>query len=143
MTLKEHIQSGEKLLDELTLIRKQINTYFDAEDGKERTLPPILLLLKIEGLKLNERIFNIESQLAKLRKQYAEELEMDSLECNEDFEKVMEEAKKFYGREPKGVSDKLVELANKWETIKDDWTQEDKNDIYFEIKGVINFFRKK
>ncbi len=145
-TLKQHIQLGEKLLksyrtiiDEISLVnsKKELlirnRTYCDCGIG---------ILLDIEKRKLEEKILTIEGKLSESRKRYMEEFELDSAECNQHFDSVLSKAKAYFGREPKGISDKLEELIKRWEFAKNDIEQEEKNDIYFEIKGIIEFFKK-
>ena len=133
--LKQHIHEGEELLAKYQHIIRRIDTAPEEPVG-------IKVLLDIEKIQLEKKITNIEGKLSQARKQYMEEFEKDSAECNLRMEEILSKAKKYLDREPKGISDKLSELIKRWEFAKDDIEQEEKNDIYFEVEGIIGFFKK-
>ena len=134
-TLKQHIQRGEEVAGKYRDLIERMDT---ASTDTEK----IDILLVIEKIRFKERMINIEDKLFKSRKQYVEEFEKDSAECNLRMEEILSKAKNYLDREPKGISDKLSELIKRWEFAKDDIEQEEKNDIYFEVEGIIGFFKK-
>ena len=139
MTLKQVIKEKEFKLKTYNDFVDTIEMLAENKDDK-KTLD---FLLKMQKLELDSRIMNIESQLVKDRKDRLIEMEHQSQECNFRIEDVVKEAGTWIGKDPKGVTDKLPVLIGKFKD-HDGWmnmSQEDRNDVYMELKSHLNFLK--
>lgn len=129
---KAQILQGEKLLEENKKFAQQLVDATEVAD-----LKTVLSFL------FAERIVNLEHKLAKLRPQWAVEFEKESAEVNTKMPAVVANAKKFIGREPKAVSDKIRAIIEKHTAEGAFFEQEEKNDDFYELIEHINFINKK
>lgn len=127
---KKQLLIGEKLLAENQKYEEQVmsSTSFEA--------------LKLAlGFLFQERILNLQSRIAKLKEQYAVEFEKESAEANSRMPAVLANAKKYVGKEPKAVSDKIEAIIERHTTATVD--QEQKNDDFYELIEHVRFFNTK
>ena len=142
---KQLLLNGEKLQAQY----KRITDSIDVVVGERGNLlqfevfmkDAMLILLAIEQVTYAERLAQIEPKLAQLKKQYAVEFEKESAEVNMNSEGLAAEAKKFIGKEPLVISDKIEGcIVRMMDSTQE---QEDKNEAYYELKGHSNFFKNK
>ena len=127
---KQKILQGEKLLETDKKFASEIASAQDSE------FKGALLHL------FNERIHNIEARLPKLRAQWAVEFEKESAEANTRMPAILANAKKYIGREPKAVSDKIKAITDKYSELASH-DQESMNDDFYELIQHIRFFNTK
>ena len=139
MTSKQKIEEGEKLFAEYDGILTGINEMQSAFDLEKA----ITLLLKVEKIKIAERREKIKERLDEKKKEYLEEFEKLSQECNLQMNNLVAQAKTYFGKEPIGISAQMEDLVKKYEEKKSDIEQEEKNFIYEELKGHCRFMKKK
>lgn len=140
MTTKESIQAGEELL-------KRYQSIVDASEGKYSIAPmtiedKINILLAIEKDKLVERIKTISGRLVPLKKQYLLEFEMESAEANLRAESIVSQLRGFFGKEPKVITEQVENEINN-HNLKENLSQEERNEFYGRMKGHLNFLKTK
>ena len=143
---KQQIINGEKLYHQYKFITEGIDKVVGEQGDNALQFEvfmkdAMLILLAIEKVTYTERINQIVPKLEQLKKQYAVEFEKESAEVNVQMEKVIENAKKYIGQEPLAISAKIADCIARTEEGAMD--QERKNDIYFALKGHVNFFKTK
>lgn len=139
MTLRQKIRSNEsklktyiEFLDTITLIQEN-------KDDKAA----IEFLVKCQILDFESRIKNVKENLEKDKKVYIVEFEKQSAECNFLIQDVVREVCKWIGREPLGVTENIKPLTDKFkkDAFWSELSQEERNDVYFELKGHLNFLK--
>lgn len=145
--LKDEIAEGEALLKKYKDILAGIAKLPRPEptDGSaELTMADhhykgTLLVLDIESIKITDRVPQIEKRLAELKKQYDLEFEKTSTEVNARMGIVLNEARQYRGMDPVGISSKIEALVGRY---NEELEQEERNDIYDQLKGHNAFMRK-
>lgn len=85
------------------------------------------------GMLYDERMKNVEKRLVDLRGRYAVELEKESAEANSRFPAVLVNAKKWIGKEPKQISDRIEDIVAKYEVPTGTYDQETRNDDFYDL----------
>ena len=138
MSLKQNIDHGEALLknysDTLTTL-EDIEKNYDNEKA-------VRFLISIQKIEFEDRVANVKKRLAKIQKEYIFQFEKDSAEANSGLEPIIEAAKKYVGQEPLSITNLLLPLIKYHFENKDNFSQEERNDLYFKMKGHINFLKK-
>ena len=145
---KQQIINGEKLYHQYKFITNGIDKVVGEQGDNVLQFEmfmkdAMLILLAIEKVTYTERLAQIEPKLAQLKKQYAVEFEKESTEVNVKVEGLASEAKKYIGKEPLAISDKIKAILLRYENKGQTHDQESVNDDYFELKGHVNFFKTK
>lgn len=142
MTLKQQIESNDSRL-------KQYKDFLDAIDLLEQSKDDkkaIAFLLDVQKLEFSGRVERGEAEQERLKKQYMVVFEQESAEANSQIDKIIELLKKYVGKEPRGVTDKIQPLIMEYNLLKNSeagLSQEKRNEIYFELKGHYMFLTKK
>lgn len=139
MTPKQKIEEGEKLLSEYEGILTGINEVQEKFDMEKA----LSVVIRIDKIKITERRDKIKERLDEKKKEYLEEFEKLSQECNLQMNNMVAQAKTYFGKEPAGISAQMQDLVKKYEEKKSDIEQEEKNSIYEELKGHCRFMKKK
>lgn len=129
---KQKILMGEKLLAE--------NQKYEEQVMGAGSFEALKLAL---GFLFQERILNLQSRLVKLREQWAVEFEKESAEANSRMPAVIVNAKKYVGKEPKAVSDKINAIIKHYEDEGQTHDQESRNDHFYELIEHVRFFNTK
>lgn len=140
MTTKESIAFGEKMLEKYLRWLVEIKSAID----NLRVVPneALRLLLEIQNDDISERAINTEKKLVTLRKQYEQEMEVASSECNFHMARIIADAIPYIGKEPIGITSDIEALVNEYNANREDMYQEAKNHIYFRIKLHVQFMKK-
>lgn len=137
-TTQESIQTGEKLLATYTGILTKIEEAIKPNPS----ILPAAVLLEIEKINFSERVAKIKERLEILQKKHLNEFEIDSKNTNLNIDALVERAKRYIGKEPLGISEKIQEAVAKWEAVEF-MEQGEKNELFVELEGHVNFFKKK
>lgn len=139
MTLRQVIKESET---KLKTYKDFVDTIemLNVNKNDKKTLE---FLLGIQKLELESKIMNVEGRLAKAKKDRLWEMEQQSSECLVKIGGVVLEAKKYVGQDPVGVTDKLLPLIDRFRNdgVWMSMSQEERNDVYFELKGHLNFLK--
>ena len=140
MKLSQQINDGERLLN---IYQKRIDDIDNGliDDQNAPNAKAIRFLLNSEKENLGEKMTNISNRLKKLYRDYELQMDQISAECNANMDKTIEIAKRFYGKDPAAVTEKLKPLIDEYERF-DVIDQERKNDIYTELKQHNLFLQK-
>ena len=128
---KQKILQGEQLLKE--------NQKYEEQVMGASSFEALKLAL---GFLFQERILNLQSRLIKLKEQWAVEFEKESAEANSRMPAVFANAKKYIGREPKAVSDKIEAIVVGY-TENASADQEKFNDDFYSLIEHVRFFNTK
>mgnify|MGYP001575303896 CR=1 FL=1 len=128
---KQKILQGEQLLKE--------NQKYEEQVMSASSFEALKLAL---GFLFQERILNLQSRLVKLKEQWAVEFEKESAEANSRMPAVLANAKKYIGREPKAVSDKIEAIVVGY-TENASADQEKFNDDFYSLIEHVRFFNTK
>ena len=137
MRLRDKIKDGEARLETYKKIIGDIQGW--NATGRD-VAAGLHILLSIHELQYTEKYRTIQAQMGPLRSDYLVEFEKESQEVNTKMEALLTEAKKYSGKEPLNVTQKIDDLVHLVEHVKD-MEQERKNDTYFEIKGNLDFVK--
>ena len=138
MSLKQSIEHGEALLKNYG---DTLSTLVDIEKNYDNE-KAVRFLISIQKIEFEDRAENVKKRLAKIRKEYIFQFEKDSAEANVGLWAIVVVAKKYIGQEPRTITDLLAPLIKYYYDNKDNFSQEERNDLYFKLKGHINFLKK-
>lgn len=153
MRLKEEIAIGEKYVAEYIEEMKQIESIIksvspqQSDDGVEVSTPDnsaLRFLLKREAGRALANHASAHKKLASLKVKYLAEFERESSECNSHMAKMIKRAKGYANHnEPKAIIELVNGLVQKYEASADTLSQDEKNDIYFELGAHLKVIREK
>lgn len=133
--LEQEIKTGEGFLKAYRETLAKMQTLNEKKDDKA-TLYFLLDLIKSE---YEGKCLSVETRLLQLKKEQVLEFERMSAESNMNMSKVLTRAKEFFGRDPKSVTAKMESLYHEYKPFMN---QGRKNEIFFELKGHIDFLTK-
>lgn len=145
MTTKQNLANGEEALKQVT---DTLTALAEIDDALGTPLPDdaqgraTKFLISIQLIEFESRKQTITIKLAKLRKEYVLEFEKQSIEANNHMPTVIAQAKPFIGKPPLQITELIAPLIEYCEEHGDDITQEDRNEVYFKLKGHVNFMQK-
>lgn len=138
MSLKQQIAQNEEKL-------KQYRDFVDAIDLLEQSKDDkkaIAFLLDIQRLEFSGRIERGEKNLEILKRQRMVEFETESAEANLRMDKLIPEISKWIGKDPVGVTCKIQPIVEAYGREKGDYTQEQRNEVYLELRGHWKFLNE-
>lgn len=138
MTTKQSIEYGENLLREQRSILEKIILLQESKDDK-RTLEFLLEYLRLD---LEGKADESEKKLERLRKQYEVEFEKNSYVVNSQIDWLVSNVSDWIGGEPVSVTDRVSDVVAAYEKEKAGMSQEQRNEIYFELKRHYDFLTK-
>lgn len=140
MRTRELIKEGDARLKAYGDFLDTIDLLKQNRDDKKA----VEFLLDMRRLDFEEKIRNTKSKLEQYKKEYVKEFEITSAECNSKMEYLVEASSKWIDKDPVGVTVKIKPLVDKYKDrgIWKGFTQEQKNDVYMELKGHYNFLTK-
>lgn len=133
--LEQEIKQGETILAE----HKEALSKMKHLEEKKDDRAMLLFLVDIFKADYEGRCLSVETRLARLKKERLLEFERMSAESNMNMSKVLTRAKEFFGKDPKSVTAKMESLYHEYKPFME---QERKNEIFFELKGHIDFLTK-
>jgi len=83
-----------------------------------------------------------EKKLERLRKQYEVEFEKNSYVVNSQIDWLVSNVSDWIGGEPVSVTDRVSDVVAAYEKEKAGMSQEQRNEIYFELKRHYDFLTK-
>lgn len=138
MTLQQKIDSNEEKLSQYKSFVDTIDLLMKNKDDQKS----IEFLLEIQRLEFSGRIERGEKEQSNLRKQREAEFEAQSAEANLKLEGLIREISKFIGKDPVSITGKIQPIVEAYEKEKSDYTQWQRNAVYFELKGHFDFLTK-
>lgn len=133
MTTKQRIETNKAKLKQLTNEVDTISILIKNKDEKKA----IDFLLEKRKEEIEARISAGENENAYLEKQYEKEYELLSAEANMNLEKLVNRAQSWVGKDPVGITSKLLPLIEAFKGGISD--QQTRNDVYTELLGHMNF----
>ena len=154
MKLHEEIKKQKELVEALEkhqALNKKVLEESQVEipaDNPSVILKVVNQLLKFQNFDLD---FKLQKQKEKLEEMelrsqttYAMNFEKQSRECNLNIDLILQKAEKAKGQNEVApvIKDKVTELIEKYKTENETMDQEAKNELYQELKQLVQFIKK-
>ena len=138
MTTKQSIEYGENLLREQRITLERIELLKESKDDK-KTLEFLLEYLRLD---IAGRIADSERRIVGLKRQYEVEFEKNSYVVNSELDGLISDVEGWIGKEPVSVTEKIAMVVEAYHREKAQMSQEQRNEIYFELKRHYDFLTK-
>ncbi len=135
MNLKAQIAQNEEKLSKYKKEVEDINDLLRIKNDPKS----VEFLLNLRKMDKESAIAIGESKQEILKKQRMAEFELESAEANLRLDKLITEISKWIGKEPMGVTSKIGPLVEAYKAEMVGISQERRNELYFELKGHLNF----
>lgn len=133
--LEQEIKEGEAVLAGHREALDKMKLLEDRKDDKGM----LFLLVDIFKSDYEGKCLSIQTRLAMLKREQVMEFERRSAESNMNMDKILTRTKEFFGKDPKSVTAKMEALYHEYKPFME---QGRKNEIFFELKGHIDFLTK-
>lgn len=128
---KQRLISAEKF-------HKQKSDFLDLISKSCDIEAKINAIISILKYNLEDEIRTIEHKIPALKSNWIQSFEAESAEVNHKLGGALMMAQKLVGQEPLVITDKIGELIPKLKAAED---QEEKNDLFYEMMGHVNFIK--
>lgn len=132
--LEQEIKEGENILAGYSEALEKMRALEEKKDDKAM----LHFLVEIFRADYEGKCLSVATRLARLKKDQVFEFERRSAEANMNIEKILTRTKEYVGKEPKSVTSKMEALYLEYKPFME---QGRKNEIFFELKGHIDFLK--